>query len=169
MHFSCNLISLSSRRLSIVCANHPQYNRVGRSTLLWRHNERDCASNHQLRDCLLNRLFRRRSKKRSKLRVTGLCAGIHRSPVNSPHKWPVTRKMFPFDDVIMIRSQLTGLGAIGQTLRNLKSRCMWNEVMICTRIYVDDMCICIGSANIFLRVSTYLNMFSRKLPWHKNW
>ena len=29
--------------------------------------------------------------------------GIHRSPVNSPHKWPVTRKMFPFDDVIMCK------------------------------------------------------------------
>ena len=28
--------------------------------------------------------------------------GIHRWPVNSPHKWPETRKMFPFDDVIMI-------------------------------------------------------------------
>ena len=28
--------------------------------------------------------------------------GIHRGPVNSPHKWPVTRKMFPFDDVILI-------------------------------------------------------------------
>ena len=27
--------------------------------------------------------------------------GIHRGPVNSPHKWPVTRKIFPFDDVIM--------------------------------------------------------------------
>ena len=27
--------------------------------------------------------------------------GIHRGPVNSPHKWPVTRKMFPFDDAIM--------------------------------------------------------------------
>ena len=27
--------------------------------------------------------------------------GIHRGPVNSPHKWPVTLKMFPFDDVIM--------------------------------------------------------------------
>ena len=26
---------------------------------------------------------------------------IHRGPVNSPHKWPVTRKMFLFDDVIM--------------------------------------------------------------------
>ena len=29
--------------------------------------------------------------------------GIHRGQVNSPHKWPVTRKMFPFDDVIMLR------------------------------------------------------------------
>ena len=28
--------------------------------------------------------------------------GIHRGPVNCPHKWPVTRKMFPFDDVIML-------------------------------------------------------------------
>ena len=28
--------------------------------------------------------------------------GIHRGPVNSPHKLPVTRKMFPFDDVIML-------------------------------------------------------------------
>ena len=28
--------------------------------------------------------------------------GMHRGPVNSPHKWPVTRKMFPFDDVIVI-------------------------------------------------------------------
>ena len=28
--------------------------------------------------------------------------GIHRGPVNSPHKWTVTRKMFPFDDVIMV-------------------------------------------------------------------
>ena len=28
--------------------------------------------------------------------------GIHRWPVNSPHKWPVTREMFPYDDVIMI-------------------------------------------------------------------
>ena len=44
-------------------------------TLWWRHNKRDCISNHQPYDCLLNRLFRRRSKKTSKLRVTGLCAG----------------------------------------------------------------------------------------------
>ena len=33
--------------------------------------------------------------------------GIHWRPVNSPHKWPVTRKMFLFDDVIMRRGQCT--------------------------------------------------------------
>ena len=69
--------------------------------LQWRHNEHNGVSNHQPHGCLLNRLFRGESKKTSKLRVTGLCAGIHRGPVNFPHKWPVTRKMFPFDDVIM--------------------------------------------------------------------
>ena len=34
--------------------------------------------------------------------------GIHRGPVNSPHKWPVTRKIFPFDDVIMVRTGVPG-------------------------------------------------------------
>ena len=43
-------------------------------TLQWRHNEHDSASNHQSHDCLLNRLFRRRSKKTSRVCVTGLCA-----------------------------------------------------------------------------------------------
>ena len=44
-------------------------------SLRWRHNGRDAVSNHQPRDCLLNRLFRRRSKKTSTLRATGLCSG----------------------------------------------------------------------------------------------
>ena len=44
-------------------------------TLRWRNDGRDSVSNHQPRDCLLKRLFRRRSKKITKLRVTGLCAG----------------------------------------------------------------------------------------------
>ena len=44
-------------------------------SLRWRHNGRDSISNHQPYDCLLNRLFRRRWKKTSKLRVTGLCVG----------------------------------------------------------------------------------------------
>ena len=70
-------------------------------TLWWRHNDHDSVSNHQPHECLFNRLFRPRSKKTSKLRVTGLCVGNSPGPVNSPHKGPVTRKMFPFDDVIM--------------------------------------------------------------------
>ena len=41
--------------------------------LQWRDNRRDSVSNQQPHDCLLNLLFR--SKKTSKLRVTGLCAG----------------------------------------------------------------------------------------------
>ena len=48
-------------------------------SLQWRYNGRDGASNHQPRHCFLNRLFKRRSKKTSKLRVTGLCVG--NSPV----------------------------------------------------------------------------------------
>ena len=50
-----------------------------RNPLLWRHNGCDGVSNHQPHDCLLNRSFRPRSKKTSKLRVTGLCVG--NSPV----------------------------------------------------------------------------------------
>ena len=71
--------------------------------LQWRHNGRHSVSNHQPHDSLLNRLFKRRLKKISKLRVTGLCGGIHRGPVNSPHKCPVTRKMFLFVDVITLQ------------------------------------------------------------------
>ena len=48
-------------------------------TLPWRHNGRDGVSSHQPYDCLLDHLFRRRSKKTSKIPITGLCAG--NSPV----------------------------------------------------------------------------------------
>ena len=70
-------------------------------TLLWRHNGRDDVSNHQPHECLLNRSSRRRSKKSSKLRVTGPCAGKSPETGDSSHKWRVTQKMFPFDGVIM--------------------------------------------------------------------
>ena len=48
--------------------------------LRWRHNGCDSVSNHQPHHCLLNRLFRHRSKKTSKLRVTGLCVGNYANP-----------------------------------------------------------------------------------------
>ena len=48
-------------------------------SLRWRHNDHDSVWNHQPHDYLLNRLFRPKSKKTPKLRVTGLCEG--NSPV----------------------------------------------------------------------------------------
>ena len=74
-------------------------------SLRWRRNGHDDVSNHQPHHCLLNRLFRPRSKKTLKLRVTGLCVGNSPGPANYPHKGPVTRRMFPFDDVIMCFSK----------------------------------------------------------------
>ena len=67
-----------------------------RSTLRWRHNDHDSVSNHQSHGCL----FRRRSKKTSKFRVTGLCVGnspgpiLLPGPVNSPHKGQLRGKCF---------------------------------------------------------------------------
>ena len=61
----------------------------------FRNNESDGVSNHQPRDILLNCLSRRSSKETSKLR-------------SEVHRWiprtnmPVTRKMFSFDDIIMV-------------------------------------------------------------------
>ena len=62
--------------------------------LQWRHNGRDGVSNHQRLDCLLK-------EKNQNSALLAFVRGIHRWPVDSLHKGPVTRKMFPFDDVIM--------------------------------------------------------------------
>ena len=68
---SCNLITM------ITHFHHHDNNMIlnirMRQALQWRHNECDGVSNHQRLDCLLKRLFRRRSRKTSTLRVTGLC------------------------------------------------------------------------------------------------
>ena len=64
-------------------------------SLQWRHNKRDGMLNHRRLDCLLNRLFRRRSKKTPKHRVTGLCDRW------IPRTNDQQRGFFSFDDVIM--------------------------------------------------------------------
>ena len=117
-HWSYVFLALTHRLVQIIPIK----------TLQWGHNGCDSISNHQSHDCLLNRLFRRRSKKTSKLRVTGLCAGNSQGPVNSPHKWPVTQKMFPFDDVIMNNTP-------------------WNMRMVCLLCFVFLSVICIKVIN----------------------
>ena len=62
------------------------------NSLQWRHNKCDGVPNYWRLDCLLKRLFRCRPKKTSKLRVADLFRGIHRWPVNFPHKGPATRE-----------------------------------------------------------------------------
>ena len=76
-----------------------RYNIV--QSLQWSHNGWDGVSNHQPHDCLLNRLIRRRSKKTSQLRVTGLCAG--NSPVTGefPSQMVSNAENVFIDDVIM--------------------------------------------------------------------
>ena len=57
--------------------------------------------------------------------------GIHWWPANSPHKGPVTRKMFPFDDIIMWRICITGLQGIYSCLlavSQLTWRCLCNII-----------------------------------------
>ena len=98
----CKVIILKTFDLAFIIALYDGTSDA--MSLHWRHNYHDGVSNHQPQSCLLNRLFRRRSKKTSKLRVTGLCAGNSPGSVNSPHKGPVTWKMFPFDDVFMYRA-----------------------------------------------------------------
>ena len=69
------VIGRSSNALNLAADDPPgQTPPFQHCPLPWRHNGRDCVSNHQPHDCLLNRLFGNRSKKTSKLCVTGLCA-----------------------------------------------------------------------------------------------
>ena len=75
------------------------------------HNGRDNVSIPQPHECLLNRTVYSdadQRKHQSSASLTLVVRGIHRGTVNSPHKWPVTWKMFPFDDVIMIWSKRCG-------------------------------------------------------------
>ena len=75
--------------------------RIFSYTLQWCQNERQGVSCHRRLDWLIKPLFRRRSKKISKLRITGLCEENPPGNSDSSRKGPVTQKMFPFDGVVM--------------------------------------------------------------------
>ena len=82
---------------------------VDRLPLQWRHNGHDSISNHQPHDCLLNRYSDADQRKHQSSASLAFVRGIHWGPVNSLHKWPVTRKMFLFYDVIMQCDDIDGL------------------------------------------------------------
>ena len=82
--------------------NPNEFNQSMATPLRWRHNEHGGVSNHQPHHCLLYRLFGCRSKKTSKLGVTGLCAGNSPGTGEFPAQMASNAEMFPFDDVIML-------------------------------------------------------------------
>ena len=76
----------------------------GRSnfTLRWHHNGQDSVSNHQPHIVYSTVYSGTDQRKHQSSAPLAFVRGIHRGPVNSLHKGPVMRKMFPFDDVIMM-------------------------------------------------------------------
>ena len=115
------------------------------TTLQWRHNEHNGVSNQQLYDSLLNSLFMRRSKKTSKLRVTGLCEG--NSPVTAEFSaqrasngenvsfwWRlheicmVRMKHKRLKSHLLLRPFLHGLTLIPAWISNYFHYKVWNEV-----------------------------------------
>ena len=105
------------------------------TTLQWRHNGRDGVSNHQPHDCLLDRLFKGADQRKHLSSASlAFARGIHREPGTSPHKWPVTRKMFPFDDVIMSHTHLWCVLHLNPNkLLNKPSSCRWFKTPWCSR------------------------------------
>ena len=84
--------------ISQLCPHHIQI-----ITLQWSHNERDGVSNHwRLVSIACSNVSSGVDQRKHQSSASlAFVRGIHRGPVNSPHKRPVTRKMFPFDDVII--------------------------------------------------------------------
>ena len=71
-------------------------------SLHWPNNKHNGVLNRQPSDCLLNSFIQDADqRKHQSSAALVFVRGIHRWPVNSPHKGPVTRKMFSFDDVII--------------------------------------------------------------------
>ena len=70
-----NLFWCHLQNVSTSSETRGRFVRIVLLSLQWHHNGLDSVSTHQPHDCLLKRLFSPRSKKTSKLRVTGLCVG----------------------------------------------------------------------------------------------
>ena len=94
---------------------------------------------------------------------------IHRGPVNFPHKWPVTRKMFPFDDIIMIRRLFQALVSMNALSRHNKAlehllNIVWS--MVCHEIkfyeYINMEVIQISAHK--LHENNQLNEKTKLLP-----
>ena len=97
LYIDNHITSFERNRFLFLISNNNQPHSIDSRTLQWRHDECDGIPNHWRVHCLLNRLCRRRSKKTSELRVTGLCGGEFAGDRWIPRwkgKGSVTRRCF---------------------------------------------------------------------------
>ena len=113
-------------------------------SLQWCHNDRDGVSNHQFRHCLFNRLFRRRSKKTSKLRVTGFCAG--NSPVTG--EFPAQRAGDVENVSIWWRHHVYSRLRYTSNQRGLHDHGKYGGKIIYAPFYDNSCCLVISSVRL---------------------
>ena len=101
--FETNPFDIRSKITNLVLEQHiPAVNDL---TLQWRHNGRhgsQITSHGSQITIVYSTVYSGGDQRKHQISASlAFVWGIHRWPVNSPHKWPVTRKRFPFDDVSM--------------------------------------------------------------------
>ena len=127
---------------------HPvQCNKDFPFTLQWRHNERDGVSNHRRLHWFLTVGSGGDRRKHQSSASLAFVRGLHRWPMNSPKKRPVTRKMFPFDDVIVRISIASGRGVWCSSLIKF----WWH-------IYTSMNWVIIGSGKCFNKLRKWIKV-----------
>ena len=87
---------------------------------------------------------------------------IHRGPVNFAHKWPVTRKMFPFDDVIMSWQQVIGVSGLTPSSPNAWDK-SWRYLFPRCTIKMDQVMAILTFDLLFYLVGVIDDVMSM---WH---
>ena len=104
---------------------------------------------------------RRTSQKHQSSASLAFVSGIYRWPVNSPHKWPVMRQMFLFDDAIMNYDDLV-VGLCQSRERQLDNKCVDQWFCHIKPIHV------ISNYKTFSHITWCFEIISSKWGKHKN-
>ena len=133
-------------------------------TLLWRHSGPDSVSNHQPHECLLNRPSRHRSKKTSKLRVTGLCAGNSSETGEFPAQMASNAENVPiwwrhhesnhFDPPLSIHPSIICLHD-AWVQKSILSISRWMVYELCIAMFFSSAC---SHCFFYYRLSCFVNM-----------
>ena len=104
IYLFCSKMIMIEWKLTTICHQEPWLSTSARwrgQPLQWRHNG-TIASQITSLVIVYSAVYSDADQRKHQSSASlAFVWGIHRRPVNSPHKWPVTRKMFPLDDVIV--------------------------------------------------------------------